>query len=518
MPIHHATGREFPRGAIPSPRHVLAAAIPYRNAKGPPPAYFFIFPRKLSMWLNDTYGDCVTAEEAFNKACAGIFIEDSTVLSWARGNGVLNGAELQPVIQQMQARGFSQDGNVYGDGAPLAVDYTNGPLLQAAIYQAGQQGGCVKIGIAAGQLPSSAGNQNGWFLTSNRQDSSEDHCVALPGYGTAQQFVTAMNAAFNLNLAVPSGVDPTMQGYALYTWKTIGFVSVQAMINMTGEAWLRNPSSVNTGTGTPDPDSVYSTVSPPPPPPPPPPAPPPPPGPPPPPPLPAEMGAMVLSRPLPVGMYAVGGQSILMAKNALQAGVRYVLQPQQMPDVASLVVQVAMQPGVFNVTDSAGQAGQLLVEASLPIGVYSLNVAVVPPVTVGSVCLDLAVTQGAYVVSGLGNLIVDKDSQPGKYPIVFSMKHPTPFLESRMTPLPEPLLNATPVAHRSAVENLANAIHAQAPPKITWQMIVNWIMANLPLIMSLLTSGVSWDKIAALVISILSGLNPPAPSPVPPAA
>jgi hypothetical protein len=256
---------KFKRGLKPTPRHVLAGAMPFRRTLKAIPPSFFIFPLKMSMWLNDQDGDCVTAEEAFNKACAGIFIQDDTVLAWCNANGTLNGADLQPVIQQMEAKGFSQDGNIYGDGNGLAINYADAPTLQAAIYQAGtgSPAGSIKIGIAADQLPSGAGNANGWFLPSDSPDTNEDHCVSLCGYGTAQQFVDAMNAAFSgLNLTLPSGVDPTMQGYALYTWKTIGFVATQALVNMTGEAWIRTPNTVTTGSGTPTPDTVYTTATP----------------------------------------------------------------------------------------------------------------------------------------------------------------------------------------------------------------------------------------------------------------
>ena len=42
------------------------------------PAQFAYVPKQLSMWGNDQYGDCVSAEEAFAKACYSpeIFIDD----------------------------------------------------------------------------------------------------------------------------------------------------------------------------------------------------------------------------------------------------------------------------------------------------------------------------------------------------------------------------------------------------------------------------------------------------------
>jgi hypothetical protein len=283
--LNNRTGRPFPRGAHPTPRHLLLAAQPFRPLGATPP-YFFIFPKNidqngaLTCWGNATYGNCVTAEEAFNKACNGIFISDQVVVDWCNKNGTLNGANLQPVIQQMQAAGFPQDGNVYGDGAGLGVNYGDQPTLNAAIYAAGQQGGCVKFGLAANQLPPGAGNSNGWTLAADSPDTNEDHCMGACGFGTIGQFIAAINAAFGLNLPVPTAdgngapIDLNAVGVAIYTWSTIGWCAFPAFVNMTGEAWIRNPSSVNTGSGVPAPDSVYITGGPTPPPPPPPPPPP----------------------------------------------------------------------------------------------------------------------------------------------------------------------------------------------------------------------------------------------------
>jgi len=271
--IHLKSGFPFKTGARPTPRHVLAGAEPFRRTIRAIPAECWLFPTKMSMWGNgpdpnwpDPSGDgnCVSAEEAFNKACAGVWIQDPTLYAWCNANGTLNGANLQPVIQQMQTAGFSQDSNIYGDGAPLSINYADMASLEAAIYQAAQIGSCVKFGLASEQLPSGAGNANGWFLMSDQQDSNEDHCMGTSGYGTAAGFVAAMNAAFpGLGLALPAGTDPAARGKAVYTWSTIGFAADQAFVNMTGEAWQRNPGTIISGTGTPTKVSVYSTVGPP---------------------------------------------------------------------------------------------------------------------------------------------------------------------------------------------------------------------------------------------------------------
>jgi hypothetical protein len=122
------------RGAIPSPPSFIAAAPVFQTVVGAPPNTITI-PAQLSMWGNDTYGDCVTAEEAFAKACSNpeIFIPQSTVISWATAHNVLNGATLSGVLQTMQSDGFQQNGNIYDDGGYARVMYTNSGNLMSAI-------------------------------------------------------------------------------------------------------------------------------------------------------------------------------------------------------------------------------------------------------------------------------------------------------------------------------------------------------------------------------------------------
>ena len=70
------------RGARPSPRSALAGATPFSPPVGAP-LTFLTRPQQISMWGNDVHGDCVTAEEAFAKACNSpeIFISDDQVIS-----------------------------------------------------------------------------------------------------------------------------------------------------------------------------------------------------------------------------------------------------------------------------------------------------------------------------------------------------------------------------------------------------------------------------------------------------
>jgi hypothetical protein len=170
--INARNGQPFPTGLIPTPRHRLAAASPFVPVFAPPPQ-FAIVPKQLDMWGNDQYGDCVTASEAFRKACFNpeIFIPTQTVISWASKHGVLNGADLPQVMDMMQSDGFVIGAQKYDDGPYTAVDYTNEAVLQAAIAL-----GPVNIGIDSSALPSGAGNVQGWHAWGGGTNRNEDHC------------------------------------------------------------------------------------------------------------------------------------------------------------------------------------------------------------------------------------------------------------------------------------------------------------------------------------------------------
>jgi hypothetical protein len=225
------------RGAIPSPRYELAAATPHIPLPTVPPNHLHV-PSKISMWHNDYHGDCVTAEEAFAKAChtPEIFITDNEVQLWATAHGWYEGANLIDVLKAMHKKGFQQDKHTYDDGRPYSVNWTDAASLQSAIYH-----GPVKIGIAADQLEAvyhANGGKSGWFAKGFTQDNNEDHCVSLCGYGTINWLAQQMK--FN----VPSGVDGTQSGYAVFTWDSIGIFDVPSLLAITHEAWLRTPTTV----------------------------------------------------------------------------------------------------------------------------------------------------------------------------------------------------------------------------------------------------------------------------------
>ena len=84
------------------------------------------------MWGNDVHGDCVTAEEAFAKACNNpeILIPDNQVIAWVTRHGVIEGANLIQVMTWMQNDGFADASYRYDDGPYASVDWTNAGTLQ----------------------------------------------------------------------------------------------------------------------------------------------------------------------------------------------------------------------------------------------------------------------------------------------------------------------------------------------------------------------------------------------------
>ena len=226
------------RGASPSPRHRLAGATPHRAA-AQVPNQFIRFPSKLSMWGNDTYGNCVTAEEAYAKACHSpeIFIPENQVIQWAKSHGFLNGADLISVLDMMETNGFVLGSNSYEDGPSNSVDWTNPSILRSAIFS-----GPVKIGVAADQLENVCNaypnfQSNGWFASGLKPDSNEDHCVSLTGFGSVAWL------AGQLKVPIPP-VKWSTPAYAVFTWDSIGIIDVPSMLAITAEAWVRNPTTV----------------------------------------------------------------------------------------------------------------------------------------------------------------------------------------------------------------------------------------------------------------------------------
>jgi hypothetical protein len=242
---HKAVRALRPTGARPTPRDQLIRA-PKFKATGPIPANFSYVPPTLSMWGNSTYGDCVSAEEAFAKAAYSVmmlgntgelFVPESTLISWASSHGYLNGANLTDVMATMASVGLIVSGTNYCDGGYSAIDWTDSASLCNALTH-----GPVKLGVAAGQEQSSVGSTNGWFGLNWKPDSNEDHCNGCCGYGSLAYCCST------LGVTPPAGQDLNQLCYFVFTWDTVGIVNQASLNAICSEAWLRNPTTV-VGTG-----------------------------------------------------------------------------------------------------------------------------------------------------------------------------------------------------------------------------------------------------------------------------
>jgi hypothetical protein len=225
----------FLRGAVPTPIHRVLAASPFKIVAPIPPNCANV-PAQLDVWGNSTYGDCVTAEEAFKLACASpeIFIPPAIVIAWAKKHGYLNGANLADVMNSMQKDGFQVGGQQYNDGPYAGVNYADQSTLQAAITP----GSPVKIAIDANALPSGAGNINGWYVLNSGNWNNTDHCVSASSYGEAGFLFDA------LKVPLPSNIGNTVPGFLIYTWKTQGFVVHEWITGTCREGWVRKPPTI----------------------------------------------------------------------------------------------------------------------------------------------------------------------------------------------------------------------------------------------------------------------------------
>ena len=239
-PYRAEGGQEIfvPSGEFPTPNHEIAAAQPYR-AGGAPPESFIAWPTEIRFWGNEKEGISSWAEEAFAKACAEpkVFIPTDVVLITSRECGSSNFAAF------MQTHGFQMDRKTYLDGPFNSVDWTNAAALNGAIANVGP----VKIGVASANLASSPHGQvtpgtSGWAIYGLPADGAENHCASLCGYGPLGALVDLFQR-HGVNVNLPSGM-PTGLCYAMFTWGSIGIIDRQSLMNITGEAWVRNPTTI----------------------------------------------------------------------------------------------------------------------------------------------------------------------------------------------------------------------------------------------------------------------------------
>lgn len=242
-------------GAKPSTPQQLASAPHFlRDGRIGAPAQFARIPDKVHIWGNNRYGDCVTAEEAFAKIAAHphVWVSEQEVIDWARRNGVLNGATLSEVLEEMRTRGLlASDGKRYQDGRAFVVDYRDRATLCDAIYK-----GPVKIAVASGPLIDSLNRNDGrtgWAGTDYRTNNRTDHCTAYLGYGPAS-FLYGELAKKYPEARMPDHVRPDEFGYLMFTWGTIGFVTERSHLAICREAWVREPTTDGFPEPAPTPD------------------------------------------------------------------------------------------------------------------------------------------------------------------------------------------------------------------------------------------------------------------------
>jgi hypothetical protein len=227
-----------PSGVFPTPNQELAAAEPYR-ASGAAPESFIAWPVRIGFWGNDKVNNSSWAEEAFAKACVEpkVLIPSEVVQFTSRKCGSSNFAAF------MQTHGFQMDHKAYLDGPFNSVDWTDAETLNSAIASVGP----VKIGVASANLTSGSQGQvtpgtSGWAIYGLPADQPENHCGSLCGYGPLAALVDLFER-HKVNVNLPSGM-PMGLCYAMFTWGSIGIVDRQSLMNITGEAWVRNPTTI----------------------------------------------------------------------------------------------------------------------------------------------------------------------------------------------------------------------------------------------------------------------------------
>jgi len=227
-----------PSGEFPTPNHELAAAQPYK-ATGAAPESFLAWPIEIGSWGNETADNSTWVEEAFAKACAEpkIILPSDVVLRTMRECGSSNFARF------MQTHGFQIGDTAFLDGPFNSVNWTNTATLNGSIATAGP----VKIGVASANLASWPHGQltrgmSGWAIYDLPAGQPEDHWASLCGYGPLATLV-GLFGRYGVNVDVPSGM-PSRLCYAMFTWGSIGIIDEQSLINITGEAWVRNPPTI----------------------------------------------------------------------------------------------------------------------------------------------------------------------------------------------------------------------------------------------------------------------------------
>lgn len=239
-----------PSGEFPSPNHELASARPYRAGAAAPES-FIAWPIGVDSWAYEEAtgairasgaigaSSSIWAEEAFAKACAEprVFIPPSLLLATSQAGGLANFAEF------MQTHGFQTARTAYLNGPFYAVDWTDTATLHGAIAGAGP----VKTGIASANLASGPHGQvtagtSGWAIYGLPPSQLEDSCASLCGYGQLAALIDLFQRQ-GIDVELPPGM-PAGLCYAMFARDSLGIIDRQSLVNIAGEAWVRDPTTI----------------------------------------------------------------------------------------------------------------------------------------------------------------------------------------------------------------------------------------------------------------------------------
>ena len=243
------------RGLIPATPLQIASAPRYisKFIQQQVPESFLAYPNQVSYWGNDQYGNCVAAEEAFAKITAHpyIYIDDSTITDWCTVHNFLNGAQCVKVMDKMKSHGIElTNGYVYdGDHSRVSASHqylqfasiSDSASLREAIFSSGP----VKVEVNANMflVDNKTGfvtpGKSGWALYGYPKLTSANHAVGICGYGTLNELVKLFQDK-GCTVDIPGGM-PETKCYAMFTWKSIGIVDEQSLLNMFYAAWVRSP-------------------------------------------------------------------------------------------------------------------------------------------------------------------------------------------------------------------------------------------------------------------------------------
>ncbi len=239
-PYHIGLSNEkyAPSGHFPSPNHELASARPFR-ASGPTPESWTAWPIRIGTWKSKTLATSNWAEEAFAKACAEprIFIPPEVVEATARACGSSNFSAF------MQQHGFRIGAKAYLSGPYFSIDWTNAKTLNSAIATVGPVkivGACREF-TQAYALKSSLKLSEGSELNSTHAPLSRI-CASVFGYGPTSMLLESFNRHGMRVDFSPRTSDKA--GYVIFVGGTIGLVDRNWLLSSTSEAWVRDPITI----------------------------------------------------------------------------------------------------------------------------------------------------------------------------------------------------------------------------------------------------------------------------------